>query len=162
MEKKGIILSEHSESKELFEATMNKRIVQILAVALIQLICIAQFECAFVAQAEQAPELLSWQAGIAGATGSYAFIIKSDDVFKQTASYKNSVVLLQDNNRTTANRIDWRTIVVKSFASLLKPDQQTFILKVTESAEYAQLVVDGIASRAPPAIGHIASIMPNC
>ena len=107
---------------------MSKRIVKILAIALIQLICIAQFECAFVAQAELAPELLSRQAGIAGAAGNYAFIIKSDDVFKQTASYKNSVVLIRDNNRTTVNRIDWRTIAIKSFASLLKPDQQTFLL----------------------------------
>ena len=141
---------------------MSRRIVKILAVALIQFICIAQFECAFVAQAEQSPELLSRQAGIAGATGSFAFIIKSDSVFKQTASYKNSVVLLQDNNRTTVNRIDWRTFVIESFASLLKPDQQTFLLKVAEPAEYATAVVDGIASRAPPANGHIRSIMPNC
>jgi len=141
---------------------MNKRIVKIIVVALIQFICIAQFECAFAGQAEQASERISSQAGITAAAISFAFFVKSDNVFKQTASYKNNVALSNDAGKCLKSCGENHAFIIYSFERLLKPNHFGYSLLSAQSSEYSQGIICGISPRAPPSLMNIEKIMPNC
>jgi len=141
---------------------MSRQIVKILAIALIQLICIAQFECAFAGQAEQAPELISSQAGITAAAISFAFFVKSENIFKQTLSYKNAIALSTDSAKCLKSCGENHAFIVQSFERLLNLNDFEYALLSAQSSAYCQSIISGISTRAPPALMNIEKIMPNC